>query len=308
MMSPTSATNGANSSSSPASSSAVTPTYPPPPPYWYYPGYYDYSSYYSQQQQQTDPQASQAEGIAEGARTPITPTTPARGYGANVAASSFPHMPHYYLPLPESHAASPRGRKPTANSRTAAPPTPAPLTLAETDNKEDAIKYMEEASEESENENAAESANPHDPAYQSKKAPRRTEPITPEEIAVMQQAFQRRQQAVSHSEARGSKPRLPPPPRTSTESSRPKVSLGKDEKNHAIVKEGENTWYMGCVPLGKADEEGKHWLNELHIFLRSKVCEVFSATQDDVSFPLAGRNRPISIGQVGIRCMYCKGT
>ena len=63
-------------------------------------------------------------------------------------------------------------------------------------------------------------------------------------------------------------------------------------------------WYPGSVPLGL--EEDKFWLSELQCYLRSNFAEVFAATEEDIAAPMHGRNKPIALGQVGIRCMHCR--
>lgn len=68
---------------------------------------------------------------------------------------------------------------------------------------------------------------------------------------------------------------------------------------------GDNTkWFSGCVPLGLEDD--KYWLSELQVYLRSNFAEAFGATEEDIAAPMHGRNKPIALGQVGIRCMHCK--
>eukprot|EP00536_Pseudo-nitzschia_multiseries_P014526 jgi/Psemu1/262238/estExt_Genewise1Plus.C_7190014 len=63
-------------------------------------------------------------------------------------------------------------------------------------------------------------------------------------------------------------------------------------------------WYSGCVPLGLDDD--KYWLSELQVYLRAHFAEAFGATEEDIAAPMHGRNKPIALGQVGIRCMHCK--
>ena len=36
------------------------------------------------------------------------------------------------------------------------------------------------------------------------------------------------------------------------------------------------------------------------------TAEAFGATEEDIAAPMHGRNKPIALGQVGIRCMHCK--
>lgn len=72
-------------------------------------------------------------------------------------------------------------------------------------------------------------------------------------------------------------------------------------------KEGEASgqrWYSGCVPLGLPED--KYWLSELQVYLRSNFAEAFGATEADIAAPMHGRNKPIALGQVGIRCTHCR--
>ena len=86
--------------------------------------------------------------------------------------------------------------------------------------------------------------------------------------------------------------------------------MGKDLPQHRqidnmIVDENnDRQWYTGCLPLGLADD--KYWLSELQVYLRANFAEAFGATEDDIAAPMHGRNKPIALGQVGIRCMHCK--
>eukprot|EP00522_Entomoneis_paludosa_P016089 CAMPEP_0172463640 /NCGR_PEP_ID=MMETSP1065-20121228/47918_1 /TAXON_ID=265537 /ORGANISM="Amphiprora paludosa, Strain CCMP125" /LENGTH=1180 /DNA_ID=CAMNT_0013219641 /DNA_START=52 /DNA_END=3594 /DNA_ORIENTATION=+ len=74
--------------------------------------------------------------------------------------------------------------------------------------------------------------------------------------------------------------------------------------NIIVDENGAHQWFTGCVPLGLADD--KYWLSELQVYLRSNFAEAFGATEDDIAAPMHGRNKPIVLGQVGIRCMHCK--
>jgi hypothetical protein len=73
-----------------------------------------------------------------------------------------------------------------------------------------------------------------------------------------------------------------------------------------VIEDGEETWFTGCVPLGLEDD--KYWLSELQVLLRGNFAEAFGATEDDIAAPMHGRNKPIALGQVGIRCVHCKRT
>jgi hypothetical protein len=73
-----------------------------------------------------------------------------------------------------------------------------------------------------------------------------------------------------------------------------------------IIEDGDQQWFTGCVRLGLDDD--KYWLSELQVYLRSNFAEAFGATEEDIAAPMHGRNKPIALGQVGIRCMHCKST
>lgn len=74
--------------------------------------------------------------------------------------------------------------------------------------------------------------------------------------------------------------------------------LGSEDNKNSPV------WYSGSVSLGL--EEDQYWLSELQVFLRSNFAEAFGATESDIAAPMHGRNKPIALGQVGIRCIHCK--
>jgi hypothetical protein len=83
------------------------------------------------------------------------------------------------------------------------------------------------------------------------------------------------------------------------------VSMEKDAKAGAEADNAEaQKWFSGCVPLGLEDD--KYWLSELQVYLRANFAESFGATEEDIAAPMHGRNKPIALGQVGIRCMHCK--
>jgi hypothetical protein len=74
--------------------------------------------------------------------------------------------------------------------------------------------------------------------------------------------------------------------------------LGGEQGEHPPI------WYSGSVSLGL--EEDQYWLSELQVYLRSNFAEAFGATETDIAAPMHGRNKPIALGQVGIRCIHCK--
>jgi len=51
--------------------------------------------------------------------------------------------------------------------------------------------------------------------------------------------------------------------------------------------------------------QDRHCLSETLCIVRNNV-EVFTATDADINAPAPGRKRPIQIGQVGLRCVYCR--
>lgn len=149
-----------------------------------------------------------------------------------------------------------------------------------------------------------------------------------QDIAIMQQAYHRERERSAMKRAErysttSSPPRSPSfkTPKGKTPGAKSPVSvksspspptskkkevavLSKDKDGKAIVEDRGSTWYMGCVPLGVDDD--KYWLSELQVFLRSHFAEAFAATEEDIAAPMHGRNKPIALGQVGIRCMHCK--
>jgi hypothetical protein len=79
-----------------------------------------------------------------------------------------------------------------------------------------------------------------------------------------------------------------------------------DRDGTMIIEDGDQQWFTGSVRLGLDDD--KYWLSELQVYLRSNFAEAFGATEEDIAAPMHGRNKPIALGQVGIRCMHCKST
>ena len=59
-----------------------------------------------------------------------------------------------------------------------------------------------------------------------------------------------------------------------------------------------------CLPVTLAIPEDSRKLSEQQVFLRHQI-EAFQAGEDDISTHTRGRNKPIVLGQVGIRCKHC---
>jgi hypothetical protein len=49
----------------------------------------------------------------------------------------------------------------------------------------------------------------------------------------------------------------------------------------------------------------RHCLSETLCIVRNNI-EVFTATAQDIDAPAPGRKRPVQVGQVGLRCVYCR--
>lgn len=139
------------------------------------------------------------------------------------------------------------------------------------------------------------------------------------EIAVMRAAFERERTNKIKRQFGGTPDRGPiwgasvkspqkrsPLDRSMFEKKKETAVLGKDVEGKTIVEDRGSTWYMGSVSLGVEDD--KYWLSELQVYLRSQFAEAFAASEDDIAAPMHGRNKPIALGQVGIRCIHCKGT
>lgn len=67
---------------------------------------------------------------------------------------------------------------------------------------------------------------------------------------------------------------------------------------------GDPNSHIGLILL-LAMPQDRHFLSETLCIVRNNV-EVFTATEADVSAPAPGRKKPVQVGQVGIRCVYCR--
>ena len=68
-------------------------------------------------------------------------------------------------------------------------------------------------------------------------------------------------------------------------------------------KPAQAPWFPGCVRLTKTDDP--HWLSEMECFARSDLVELFTLSDKTELDGYGGRKEP-EIGQVGIRCVFCK--
>lgn len=81
------------------------------------------------------------------------------------------------------------------------------------------------------------------------------------------------------------------------------VKASKVKRRPSPSKKGLIPWYDGCVRLTKTDDP--HWLSEMECFARSELVEVFCLTDKEDVLGSSTKKEPV-IGQVGIRCVFCK--
>jgi hypothetical protein len=76
----------------------------------------------------------------------------------------------------------------------------------------------------------------------------------------------------------------------------------------ALSQQGRTFPGQGGIPIALpavlAQPEDSLKLSSHQVLLRHQI-EAFQATEDDVSTHTRGRNKPITLGQVGIRCRHC---
>ena len=79
---------------------------------------------------------------------------------------------------------------------------------------------------------------------------------------------------------------------------------GKAATGAMARRKASSPWFEGCVPLSKNDDY--HWIGDMEAHVRKNFVEVFSLKSSDKLDGYTGRKEP-SIGQVGIRCVFCAG-
>jgi hypothetical protein len=82
------------------------------------------------------------------------------------------------------------------------------------------------------------------------------------------------------------------------------LSSSSQSQNHNVTSFTTASYRCSIVPLALAED--KYWLSDLQCYIRQHYVEVFGATEDDLTHTLHGRSKPTFIGQVGIRCQFCK--
>ncbi len=124
--------------------------------------------------------------------------------------------------------------------------------------------------------------------------------IHPPELLASQQGLGRNEtNTMAHSSS--------PKPKTPAKKDKPKQMLVAIEKNNEKVTTTDllsSQTKSHCRPL--ACPHDIEVLNPIHCFVRNNV-EVFIADSYDVAAPAPGRKNPVILGQVGIRCIHCKG-
>lgn len=70
--------------------------------------------------------------------------------------------------------------------------------------------------------------------------------------------------------------------------------------------DGTAKWFKGSCSLSLPEDDDV--LSPLHCFMRRYCVEAFSASPEDVATPRYGKSHgfKVEVGQVGIRCLYCK--
>ncbi len=80
------------------------------------------------------------------------------------------------------------------------------------------------------------------------------------------------------------------------------VGMNTEEAAKALAECAAGKKSISKIVL--ALDEDKSWLSDMDCFVRSNL-EVFCATQNDVKFAESDSKYPITVGQIGIRCIHC---
>ena len=79
------------------------------------------------------------------------------------------------------------------------------------------------------------------------------------------------------------------------------ASMSRPYSGAAMVSLGRIPVYLPAILARPADA---HKLSSHQVLLRHQI-EVFEATEDDIFTHTRGRNKPVKLGQVGLRCRHC---
>lgn len=106
-------------------------------------------------------------------------------------------------------------------------------------------------------------------------------------------------------------PKLPPMEETVTSGKKPaKASKKKPpvpkEDDAQLVENSKGPFKTLDKPILLALDGDEDWLTPLHCYVRRQCVEVFTATADDTSKTTTkGKRRPVTVGQIGLRCPHC---
>jgi hypothetical protein len=81
------------------------------------------------------------------------------------------------------------------------------------------------------------------------------------------------------------------------------ASMGLQQQSGMVDAE-DTLKFPTCLPVVLAVQEDNQKLSSHQVLLRNQI-EAFRATEDDLTTHTRGRNKPIKLGQVGIRCRHC---
>jgi hypothetical protein len=79
---------------------------------------------------------------------------------------------------------------------------------------------------------------------------------------------------------------------------------GQSQQHQELTGISNGRNFPTCLPCVLTVPEDNHKLSSHQVLLRNQI-EVFHASEDDLSTHKRGRNKPIKLGQVGIRCKWC---
>lgn len=105
-------------------------------------------------------------------------------------------------------------------------------------------------------------------------------------------------------------PKLPPIEETVTSGVKPTKGKKKPpvpkEDDAQLVENSKGPFKTLDKPILLALDGDEDWLTPLHCFVRRQLVEVFTATADDTSKTTTkGKRRPVTVGQIGLRCPHC---
>lgn len=76
------------------------------------------------------------------------------------------------------------------------------------------------------------------------------------------------------------------------------------QNEQGMLGDADTSKFPTCLPVVLAVPEDGQKLSSHQVLLRNQI-EAFKATEDDLTTHTRGRNKPIKLGQIGIRCKHC---